>query len=297
MKKTHPAFNIFIITLIVLGGIFVAQFIGLLLSSGIFGLGIEELAASLSNPSAKVAHTKEIFWIVQSFSLGLGMGGGVFLYQKFVARTAFNSFDREKNIQIPLLALAVFIFVAAFAPSAELMYWNSQINFGSFDESIRAMEKNAEIATKVITDMQNFGEMFVVLLVIAVIPAFAEELLFRALLQNELQRWFKKPHLAIWLTAIIFSAIHFQFLGFLPRMFLGLLLGYLYFWSGNLGYSIAGHFANNAFQVLLLFAQQQKWIATEIEHMESIPLIFLLPSILLLVALVWFFYINIKRRN
>ncbi len=91
------------------------------------------------------------------------------------------------------------------------------------------------------------------LLVMALIPALGEELIFRASVQQMLVQWFKKPHVAVIITAVFFSAVHVQFYGFLPRLLLGLLLGYVYFFTGNLWYAILLHFINNAFTVCIYF--------------------------------------------
>jgi len=87
------------------------------------------------------------------------------------------------------------------------------------------------------------------LLVIAAIPAVSEELFFRGIVQTKLVAYFKNPHWAIWLGAVFFSAFHFQFEGFFPRIVLGAVLGYLYYWSINLWIPIILHFFNNAMLV------------------------------------------------
>jgi len=87
------------------------------------------------------------------------------------------------------------------------------------------------------------------LLVIAAIPAVGEELFFRGIVQTKLIDYFKNPHLAIWLGAFFFSAFHLQFEGLFPRILLGALLGYLYYWSINLWIPIILHFFNNAILV------------------------------------------------
>ncbi len=114
------------------------------------------------------------------------------------------------------------------------------------------LEKNNNELISSILMMESPLELLACVIVVALVPAIGEEWVFRGILQHRLQEgWLKKfPHVAIWLTAIIFSAVHGQFQGFLPRMFLGALLGYMFFWSGSLWLSILGHFVNNAFQVV-----------------------------------------------
>ena len=87
----------------------------------------------------------------------------------------------------------------------------------------------------------------------AILPAVAEELTFRGVLMNLLEAKGKRVYLAIWVTAIIFSAIHMQFYGFVPRMLMGALFGYMLVWTGSLWIPILMHLTNNAMAVLLYF--------------------------------------------
>ena len=107
-------------------------------------------------------------------------------------------------------------------------------------------------------------ELFFNILVIAVVPAIGEELVFRGWFQRKLTQALSNPHVAIWIAAIVFSAIHLQFEGFLARMVLGLVLGYLYFWTKNLWVPIFAHFVNNALQIVL-----QYYMSVDISHLES----------------------------
>jgi len=101
--------------------------------------------------------------------------------------------------------------------------------------------------------MDSFGSFLLNMLMVAVIPAVGEELLFRGVIQKLLQKLVNNAHLAIIITAILFSAMHFQFYGFLPRWIMGIILGYLFYWSGNIWYPIIAHFLNNGFQVLMVY--------------------------------------------
>lgn len=88
------------------------------------------------------------------------------------------------------------------------------------------------------------------LFLMAVLPAIGEELVFRGLLQPGLIRISGHPHAGIWLTAVLFSFLHFQFAGFIPRIFLGAVLGFLAFYSQRLWIPIVAHFLFNGSQVL-----------------------------------------------
>lgn len=113
--------------------------------------------------------------------------------------------------------------------------------------------------------------LFFNLFTIALLPAIGEELLFRGIVQQNLEKGIKNPHLAIWATALIFSFIHFQFQGFLPRVLLGGLLGYLFVWTRNLWIPIIAHFIYNAGQVLLQYFHQQGLLGFDLNEVEVVP--------------------------
>lgn len=81
----------------------------------------------------------------------------------------------------------------------------------------------------------------------------------------------KNPHVAIWIAAFIFSAIHFQFFGFVPRMLLGALFGYLYYWSGNLWIPMLAHFFNNGIQIVAMYYVNNKILDIDPEVETAAP--------------------------
>ncbi len=113
------------------------------------------------------------------------------------------------------------------------------------------------------------GETFPLLLLnifmIAIIPAIGEELIFRGVLQRLFYGVFRSGHVAIWVAAFIFSAIHFQFYGLVPRFILGLLFGYLFFWSGSLWLPVIAHFVNNAIPVVAAYFNGGRMMNSDME--------------------------------
>ncbi|MGI5975813.1 MAG: CPBP family intramembrane glutamic endopeptidase [Paludibacter sp.] len=114
------------------------------------------------------------------------------------------------------------------------------------------MEKKAEDLTVRMLDVDSVGGLLVNIGLIAIVPAVGEELFFRGIIQQVL-RINLKSHAAVWITAIIFSTIHFQFYGFIPRVLMGAFLGYLLVWTKNMWVPIIAHFANNAVAVLFYY--------------------------------------------
>jgi membrane protease YdiL (CAAX protease family) len=141
---------------------------------------------------------------------------------------------------------------------------NSQLALPSWlsglEQMMKSMEESAAVLTDSMLSTDSVLTMLANLLIIGSLPAVAEELTFRGVLQRLFQtsadtslESAKVPHLAIWVTAIIFSAIHMQFYGFVPRMLMGALFGYMLVWTGSMWIPMLMHFVNNGIAVLLYF--------------------------------------------
>jgi membrane protease YdiL (CAAX protease family) len=157
-------------------------------------------------------------------------------------------------------------------------------------ESLLALERGANETLTALLKMEDGFEFVQNVIVMAAIPALCEEWLFRGVIQKKLVTTLPKPWMGIVLTAIIFSAIHFQFAGFIPRMFLGILLGYLYFFSGNIWIAIWGHFVFNGVQVLSKFLNIQSEEVLPDNLVPNPDVIWVFISALLTTGV--FFYFN-----
>jgi membrane protease YdiL (CAAX protease family) len=139
----------------------------------------------------------------------------------------------------------------------------------------------------------TFPAMLLNLLMIAILPAIAEELIFRGVFQKIFYRLFRSGHLAIWFTALIFSTIHFQFFGFIPRLILGLVFGYLFYWSGTLWLPVISHFLNNAFPVILAYIQGAEKLKAPVD-ISLLHQVLILP-VPVISGLLILFYFRHKR--
>jgi membrane protease YdiL (CAAX protease family) len=131
-----------------------------------------------------------------------------------------------------------------------LLEWNMMI---SFPEWLLQFDINSEAIVIAFLKMDTIWDLFYTILVVAIVPAIGEELLFRGYLQQKLGNWLSNPHTAILITALLFSAIHFDIQGMIPRFALGVLLGYLFYWSNSLWLPILAHFVNNAQAVIFSY--------------------------------------------
>ena len=178
---------------------------------------------------------------------------GVWLTER---ENPFNQMSLNRRLSFKQALISFFFAVAALPLIAMLAEWNKGMEFPSFlasvEEMMRTMEESAKALTERFLNTSSVGMMFINLFVMAFLPAMCEEMLFRGWLQRVLVARVNY-HVAIWVVAFIFSAIHFQFYGFVPRMLIGAALGYLYCYTGSLWAPIIAHFTNNAMAVVTAF--------------------------------------------
>ena len=141
------------------------------------------------------------------------------------------------------------------APGVNLLaHLNRQLDLPAFLQSVEDIMKEMELRSELLTEqflqVSTFGALLINILIMAFLPALGEELTFRGLLLQSLSA---RKHLAIWIVAIIFSAVHFQFYGFIPRMLFGAYFGYLLLWTDSLWIPVLAHFTNNALAVIAAF--------------------------------------------
>lgn len=166
----------------------------------------------------------------------------------------------NRNPSGEYVLFAVIVMLVAIPAINLLGELNHAIPFpdslSSLENYLIDMEKRAEDLTIRMLDVNSVGGLLVNIGLIAIIPAVGEELFFRGIIQQVLQTNLKS-HAAVWITAIIFSTIHFQFFGFIPRMLMGAFLGYLLVWTKNMWVPIIAHFANNAVAVLFYYFNEE----------------------------------------
>ncbi len=183
---------------------------------------------------------------------------------------------QELGFQSSFKARRVFISVAIMLSVLPLVGFLAEVNkwipiAPSLKKIFDSMESDYMEQIKKIAVFKSPLDYVIALLVIALTPALVEETFFRGSMQQIFRRWFVHPWLVITITSFIFSAIHFSWYGFLPRVALGMMLGGIFYYTGNLWYSIAAHFFNNALMVTVLYGQTLKGKPIDTEVGDSAP--------------------------
>ena len=198
----------------------------------------------------------------------------------------------------PILVIILITFFFMILNSS-VIEWNKSINFpefmNSFEQWALTKENQLEKVTLFLISFDNISEYLIGVLTIALIPGIFEEFFFRGVLQKNLFLISKNVHLAVWISAILFSAIHMQFYGFFPRLFMGVLFGYMFYWSGNIIYPMLAHTFNNFFSLTLFYGAKQGLFGTDFDiSVNTAPDI---PKTVIIISFVIFFIliINFKR--
>ncbi len=298
--ERHPVTNLIIILALVgLGFVLIGPVIGFFLALPFYPGSmmdmIEAFQNPLNNPDLKVP-----LYIMQGFATLIGL---IVIPTLYLAneRKPVSLFFTGKKIEItPVVIVVVLVIVFMFVNSV-FIEWNSKVQFPDFlrgfEQWAREREdENAEL-TKYLTAFDTDGEVLIALIVIGILPAIGEELVFRGMIQNEMFRATRNIHISIWVSAILFSAIHMQFFGFVPRMFLGALFGYLYYWSGKLSLAMLAHFVNNGFSVVAMYLYQKGKFNFDPESTEAVPVSVIAIAAICTAGLLYFFHHYFKNRQ
>jgi membrane protease YdiL (CAAX protease family) len=291
-RTMHPILQILVALGLAIGGLSLATVLAIVLVSQLYGYSLQTVLQVSTNPG-NYPHGWAALMLLQGASLA-GAGAGAALMPAIVGVPwrAYFAPRRLGSAGWLLGAAALVIVIMPFM--SMLIAWNAQAHFPAFAHDFelwaRGKEDQAADLTKYLTDLSTSARLLVGFIVIALVPAMAEELVFRGVIQKNLVRWFRSRHVGVWLAAALFSAIHMQFFGFVPRFVLGLVLGYLYEWSGNILVPMAAHFTQNGLQLLLLFLAQHGYFGEDFnpDSNEALPWPTVLLSGLLTAGLLYF---------
>ena len=167
----------------------------------------------------------------------------------------FLTIDRRPGVMNTVLTLAA--LVSAIPLINVVIQWNETVSFpewaSGMEQWMRQMEESASKTISTLVNGDSVMSLVMLILVVGFFAGFSEELFFRGTVQRMMITARVNPHLAIWITAFLFSAVHFQFFGFVPRMLLGAMFGYMAWWSGSVWLSAIAHITNNCMAAVAMW--------------------------------------------
>lgn len=297
-EEINPFLQLLLLLFYAVAGAFVFGIIGLVICMAMYGMGLVSNFNLLLSGDAKYISGFKVIQILSSIGTFILPPLALALTER-IKISRFYSFKQPKVL---LLLLVIMIMIVSMPFMEWTVMWNQKMVLPDFLKGIEAwMKEKEELAAKMtiqlITVRSNW-DFVVNLIMIAVLPAIGEELMFRGGVQRSLERSFGNPHLAIWLSATIFSAIHVQFYGFVPRLLLGAGFGYLYYFSCSIWYAMFAHFLNNAYAVCAAFYMQKHNMPLDkVDEPMGFPWYGYLISAIITIALFKFFKDSASRER
>ena len=274
-----------------IGFTLIGPFIGLMIAYPMYDGEPMDFITDVGNPVGK-EYMRSLMMIVQGASTLIGLAVVPTLFWMQLKRKKVTTLFTDTPLNPMYLWLAAGTIIFFIGLDSVIIEWNSNLDLpdGAFETFAKDLKERTGTFVKWLVAFPNAGHYVIGVIVIAILPAIGEELVFRGFLQPELQKSFKNPHIGIWVAAILFSALHMQFYGFFPRIFLGALMGYMYYWSKNMWVPILAHFVNNMIAVTMLYVSLKHMPELNFDDTEAMPWYIVISSGAIFVALLYRFY-------
>jgi uncharacterized protein len=294
--ERHPLLSLILLLLLIGVGAFVFTILGA--GAGYLLYGVSDLLKLFSGDFSNNLNLTKLIQIASSIGMFVAPA---FFFARIESRnwTGYLKFNSFPAILFLLALLISFCSAPLLQLSVEL---NKSMKLPSFMQGIENWMRHQEDlgieVTKQLLQMNSLTALAVNLLMLAILPALGEELIFRGSLQKIFTKLTANYHVAIWFAAIIFSAFHMQFYGFLPRMLLGAMFGYLLVWGNSIWIPILAHFTNNAVAVISAYVYQRKGISLDqLDQPETYSPVYYIASFLITAVLLWFFYQQSQQKQ
>lgn len=268
----HPVLQVVFFFSILLTGMALAMGIGLFVLAGFGAESMESVMEWAGRPSSERGRRINL-WL-NSLNQVVAFGGGALLFHWLFGgrlRHVTVPIQTKSNPSLlPWLAMAS-VLALAMAPVLDVTYRLNRLMLEWIPvvgELVAFYEDAAEVVTRALLTMPDLGSFLGILVAIAVLPAIFEEIAFRGVLMPRLAQATGSVHAAIWISAALFSAIHLQFFGFIPRMLIGAGLGYLVVHSGRLWPAMVAHFVNNGMAVISAYVMGPEWLESGLDPMS-----------------------------
>lgn len=296
-REMKPFSQLMFAIFVVVASFIVFMLISLVVAIPLFGFdSMMSMAGGVDVFSGENIALLKYFQVVQSV--------GVFIVPPFILAWLYHGKISEylllHKMVTPQSVLLVIVLGFSAMPLINLI---GEMNAGmklpewlsGLENWIKTREDMAAELTEKFLKIDSFGGYLFNLFMIAFLPAIGEELLFRGVVQRIFTNWIRSLHWGIWISAALFSALHFQFYGFIPRMLLGVMFGYLLVWSGSMWLPIIAHFINNGVAVTGMYLIDKGTIKPEFEEIGSTGdgIYFSVVSVAVVALLLWL----IKREN
>lgn len=300
-ESASPFVKLLLALFFMLGCVMAAFIIAVVVAVPIFHISLSAILVAgtdIQNPAN--LHLLQYLQVIQSIAFFLVPA--LLLSKLFGYHPAdYLSLRKRPAILISIIAICLILFIVPFINF--LQEFNSRMHLPEFLKNVetwmKSSEQNAAVLSEKFLKVSNIGGLLFNLFMMAILPALGEEFIFRGVFQRIFTEMFKNYHLGIIFSAALFSAIHLQFYGFIPRMLLGVIFGYMLVWSGTLWIPVIAHFINNAMGILYYFLNSKGFVDNTLDTIGTgkQELQISMISLALTTILLFLFYELCKRQT
>ncbi len=275
--------------------VIIVSFLLFMLVSLVVAVPLFGLDSLMSIPTVNNLNEPESIRMLKYFQVIQSIG--LFIIPPFILGWLFHGKIAEyllldKGINIATVLLVGMLIIFALPLINFIGEWNNQMQFPEWLQGVERWMKNAEENAAELTEaflkVETTGGLIFNLFMIAFLPAIGEELLFRGVIQRIFTKMTRNYHWGIWISAFLFSALHIQFYGFVPRLLLGVLFGYLLIWSGSMWLPVTAHFINNGFAVIAMYLVDKNIVNPKVEDIGATGSFYwVIISLVLVILFMW----------
>ena len=301
LYKMSPPLKILAFLLVILLSLLFTMILGLLIGFLFFGgVMLDYMKEGFSMTDPAMLPMLRYLQIINTL--------GIFIFPSVLfAYLASKRPSRYLAIRITPSMLSTLTGVAVIIAILPFIHWvaglNEMMNLPDWLSGIENWMKNSEEQAKELTEMflgtTTITGLSINLMMIAILPAIGEEFLFRGILLRLFREWTRNAHFAVLISAFFFSALHLQFYGFLPRFFLGIVLGYLFVWTKSIWVPVIVHFVNNGIAVVAAWYYTRGNIEQDFDAIGEAdqPLVIISSFIVVVAMMMAMRYFELKKKG
>jgi membrane protease YdiL (CAAX protease family) len=245
---------LFLSRLFMLAGVFmlsqaVFSLLGIALCTALYDMSYGEVVAFINKPKLSPEGVYTQRWVQSFYNIGSFLVTAV-VFTGFYRKHIGDTLGFRATVKVKLLPGLLLLFIPAIFVISGIAEFNNQLpGVGRF-VNLNELQETRNALLEVLLHSFYPSDVAVLVFTLAVVPAFCEEVFFRGLLLPFFGDWLKNKHAGVWISAILFTILHFSVTQFLPILFMGVVLGYIYMWTRSIWAPVLVHFLNNASTVV-----------------------------------------------
>ena len=259
---------------------------------GVFATGV--IALFISDEEVRI---KNVAWI-QNILMWIAP---TFIVAYIVSRKPFGFLRINKTPHLADVCFAIAISLAMMPVMNWLVVWNESMSLPEFlrpmEEWMRAQENHAQQTTDRLIACNTLWQLLLTVASVGVLTGIGEEIFFRGGLQQILKGGGLNGHMAVWISSLVFSGMHFQFYGFFPRLMLGVYFGYAFLLTRNIWIPILCHAFNNSVVVISNYLVLHKLVDVDMQNYGADSNLSIVMSVLVTASLIYYWKKQVDRRT